>query len=257
MSEEKKQVAVIILPTYNEALNIDKMIDEFCIRIFPSIKNWSMKILVVDGNSTDGTGDIVRKKVSQFDNVYLFLENSKNGLGAAYLAGFRVAIQELKVDLVFEFDADFQHPLDSVPIMINKIDSGFDYVIGSRKIEGGGETTDRNIWRSFLTNVGSFVARFILFFPSGNFSKVTDPTSGLRATRVKGFADKLSLDPEHLFSKKFGYKLQLLYETLKLGARYGEIPLQFQNRIAGKSKFEAGTIWEILITCFKTRFVGK
>ena len=253
MPTARKPVAVVILPTYNEVENIGPMLTELCSHTFPTVPHWDMKVLVVDGNSTDGTPEVVLKKAEEHENVFLFQEGSKRGLGAAYLTGFRISIEELGADVVFEFDADFQHPLECIPTMLGKIDEGYDYVIGSRKIPGGGETADRDPVRMFLTHAGSFVSRVILFFPGRHFRLVTDPTSGLRATRVRGVAERLSLNPDHLYSKKFGYKLQLLHETLALGARYAEIPLQFQNRRMGTSKFEAGTITETLGACVKTR----
>jgi dolichol-phosphate mannosyltransferase len=85
------------------------------------------------------------------------------------------------------------------------------------------------------------------------FWQVTDTTTGLKATRVKGFMNKLNLDPNHLHSKKFGYKIQLLSETLHLGAKYKEIPLAFDDRYAGVSKFESTTMFEVLLACIKTR----
>lgn len=257
MQNDNKPKAVIVLPTYNEADNIGKMIDELHNHIFPVIQNWQMKILIVDGDSKDGTREIVKDRMSRYDDVYLFLENKKEGIGSAYMNGFKLACFTLGAQAVFEFDADFQHPLNTIPELLNKLDQGYDYIIGSRKIPGGSETKDRNFLRSFLTNAGSFIARIILFFPEETFKIVTDPTSGLRAVRVQNFLEKIDLDPAHLYSKKFGYKLQLLKELMDLKPKYTEIPLQFQNRNAGKSKFELGTIFEILYTCFQTRFHKK
>lgn len=248
----EKPVATIVLPTYNEAGNIGKMIDELHNHTFPTILDWQMKILVVDGKSTDNTRDIVKEKMDKYNDVYLFLEDKKEGIGAAYMNGFKLAIETLGSKVVMEFDADFQHPLNTIPEMLNKISAGYDYVIGSRKIPGGSETKERNFLRSLLTNAGSFVARIILFYPKESFKKVTDPTSGLRAVR-SSLLSKIELSPQHLYSKKFGYKLQLLKELFDMQPKYTEIPLQFQNRNAGKSKFELDTIFEILYTCFRTR----
>lgn len=257
MENENKPKAVIVLPTYNEAGNIGRMIDELQKNIFPTISNWQMIILIVDGNSKDNTRDIVKEKMSIYENIYLFQEDKKSGIGSAYMNGFRLACSTLHADAVFEFDADFQHPLDTIPQMLEKLDEGYDYVIGSRKITGGSETKERNLLRSFLTNAGSFVARLILFFPTERFKQVTDPTSGLRVVRVNNFLGKIDLKPEHLYSQKFGYKLQLLKELMDLKPKYIEIPLKFQNRHSGESKFELSTTFEILYTCFRTRFHTK
>ncbi len=255
MNDSKEYpVAVVVIPTYNEAGNIGLLLDEFFNIEFPKIKNWNIKVLIVDGKSPDGTGQIVLEKSKKHKNIHLLVENKKQGIGAAYVTGFKKAIEELGADVVIEFDADFQHPPKYIGLLLNEIDAGYDYVIGSRKIKGGSETYQRNIFRSFLTSFGSIVARCILFFPTKFFWQVTDATTGLKATRVNGYMDKLNLNPEHLHSKKFGYKIQLLSETLHLGAKYKEIPLTFDDRHAGISKFESTTTLEVLVACIKTRF---
>lgn len=245
--------AVIVIPTYNEAGTVGKLINVFNKEIFHKAPNWDIKILFVDGRSPDGTGKIVSEQSKIFPNVYLLEEKKKDGIGSAYLKGFRYAMDELFADVVIEFDADFQHPPETVLNLLSKIDGGYDYVVGSRMIDGGSEPVGRNIFRLALTNFGGWLARFILFFPSKYFMLVTDPTTGLKATRVKGYLDRLDLDETHLHSKKFGYKVQLLSETIFIGARYIEIPFHFENRLAGNSKFELGTVGDILIACLKTR----
>jgi len=259
-----KSVAVIIIPTYNEADNIGKMIEYLNTKTFVDIKNkkngltksWQMKILVVDGNSPDGTGKIVQKSAQKYDNTFLYTETSKDGIGAAYLKGFKYAKEELKADFVFEFDGDFQHPPETIPVMLKAMEDGYDYVIGSRKIKGGSNPKGWGFKRVFFSEVGGFTARFILFFPFKNFFKVTDPTTGLKITRVKGFIDKMDLDwkGNRLLTKSFGYKLQLLFETLKMGAKFKEVPLQFHVRNAGESKIEAKTAKDIFRVAFLLRW---
>ena len=251
----KSNIAVIVIPTYNEADNIGKMIEYLNTKTFSNIvakkgdlhESWDMKILVVDGNSPDGTGKIVEKEAKKYNNTYLLTETSKDGIGAAYLKGFKYAIDELNADFVFEFDGDFQHPPETIPLMLKAMEEGYDYVIGSRKIKGGSNPKGWGFKRVFFSEVGGFVARFIMFFPFKNFFKVTDPTTGLKVTRVKGFIDKMDLDwkGDRLLTKSFGYKLQLLFETLKMGAKFKEIPLNFRVRNAGESKIEAKTAKDI------------
>jgi len=102
------------------------------------------------------------------------------------------------------------------------------------------------------------VARFIMFFPFKNFFKVTDPTTGLKVTRVKGFIDKMDMDyNRHLITRSFGYKLQLLYETLKMGAKFKEIPLEFHVRNAGESKIESKTAKDIFMVALKMRWYDE
>ena len=260
--ETKKQTAVIVIPTYNEADNIGKMIDYLNEKTFPYIQkknedltsDWDMHILVVDGNSPDGTAKVVEEKSKKYKTTHLFLETSKDGLGAAYAKGFKYAKDELKADFVFEFDGDFQHPPETLPSMLKAMEDGYDYVIGSRKIKGGEEPKGRDFMRMLMTEAGGFVARFILFFPFKHFFDVTDPTTGLKVTRVKGFVDKMDLSLSHFYSRKFGYKVQWLAETLWMGAKFKEGPLKFANRVEGVSKFESDTTSEILISCVKTRW---
>lgn len=259
-----KPVAVIVIPTYNEADNIGRMIEYLNTKTFVDIKNkkegleddWQMKIVVVDGNSPDGTGKVVEKEAKKYANTYLYTETSKDGIGAAYLKGFKYALEELKADFVFEFDGDFQHPPETIPVMLKAMEDGFDYVIGSRKIKGGSNPKGWGFKRVFFSEIGGLTARFMMFFPFKNFFKVTDPTTGLKVTRVKGFIDKMDLDwkGDRLLTKSFGYKLQLLFETLKMGAKFKEVPLQFHVRNAGESKIEAKTAKDIFRVAFLLRW---
>jgi len=257
------QTAAIVIPTYNEADNIGRMIEYLHTNTFPDIKakkggltyDWSLKILVVDGNSPDGTGAVVQKMAKKYPDVYLLTETSKDGIGAAYLKGFKYAMDKLSADYVFEFDGDFQHPPETIPPMLLAMEEGYDYVIGSRKIKGGSNPKGWGFKRVFFSEFGGFVARFIMFFPFKNFFKVTDPTTGLKVTRVKGFIDKMDMDySRHLMSRSFGYKLQLLFETLKMGAKFKEVPLNFHVRNAGESKIEPKTARDIFRVAFLLRW---
>ncbi|MDP4009770.1 MAG: glycosyltransferase [Candidatus Shapirobacteria bacterium] len=261
VNNKSNPIAVIVIPTYNEADNIGEMIDFLNDKTFLDIKNktsglirnWDMKILVVDGNSPDGTGKVVEEKSKKYSNVFLYSETSKDGIGAAYLKGFKYAMDNLKADFIFEFDGDFQHPPETIPLMLREVENGYDYVIGSRKIKGGSNPKGWGFKRLFYSEIGGLVARFIMFFPFKNFWRVTDPTTGLKVTRVNGFADKLDMDFDHLYTKSFGYKLQLLFETLRLGAKYKEIPLNFHVRNAGESKIETNTAKDIFRVAFLLR----
>lgn len=262
MKKSKTQTAVVVIPTYNEAGTIGKIINHLNNTTFPYIKtkkgnltqNWDMKILVVDGNSPDGTGKVVEQKAKKYPNVYLYTETSKDGIGAAYLKGFKYAMEKLKADFVFEFDGDFQHPPSAIPIMLKAIEEGYDHIIGSRKIKGGSNPQGWGFKRLFFSEIGGLTARLIMFFPFKNFFKVTDPTTGLKVTRVEGFVDRLDMDYSHLLTKSFGYKLQLLFETLKMGAKFKEIPLKFKARNAGESKIEPQTAKDTFRVAFLLRW---
>ena len=248
---KKKPVAVVVIPTYNEVDSIGKMIDHLFTKTFPKVKNWHCKLLVVDDTSPDGTYKVVKNKQKKYQDLYLLLNKQKAGIGNAYVKGFKEAMKKLSADVVIEFDGDFQHPPETIPTMLKEIDKGVDYVLGSRKIKGGSNPKGWGFKRVFFSEVGGLMARFILFFPFKNFFKITDPTTGLKASRVKGFVDTIDMD--HLYSKKFGYKLEFLFKMILLGAKTKEIPLQFGLRTVGESKISGQTASDILKTVIQLR----
>lgn len=249
---KKLPIAVVVIPTYNEADSIGKMVTHLMKITFPKIHDWDMKILIVDDTSPDGTYKIVQEKQKKYKDLYLSLSKVKAGIGGAYVRGFKYAMDKLKADVVIEFDGDFQHPPKDIPVMLNEIHHGADYVLGSRKIAGGSNPKGWGFKRLFFSEIGGLVARFVLFFPTKNFFRITDPTTGLKATRVKGFVD--SMDMDHLYSRSFGYKLEFLFKTVKLGAKVKEIPLRFGLRMKGESKIEPQTAKEIFKVVFLLRW---
>lgn len=243
--------AAIVIPTYNEIESIGKMINHLFTKIFPTVADWHCQLLIVDDTSPDGTYKEVQKLQKKYKDLFLLLNKEKAGIGTAYVKGFKEAMNKLKADVVIEFDGDFQHPPTDIPIMLKEIDNGADYVMGSRKIKGGSNPKGWGFKRLFFSEVGGFMARFILFFPFKNFFKITDPTTGLKASRVKGFVDTMDMD--NLYSKKFGYKLEFLFKMVILGAKIKEIPLKFGLRTLGESKISGQTASDILRTVILLR----
>src|SRR5260370_75034 len=127
---------VIIIPTYNEKGNIEKLVSILQEDIFPQIKDHDMNILIADDNSPDGTAEEVKSLQGKWKNLFL---NSaeKKGLGAAYVRAMTYAIGQLKADVMFEMDGDLSHDPTKIPLFLKKIDEGFDMVIGTRYSEGG------------------------------------------------------------------------------------------------------------------------
>lgn len=248
----RKPIAVVVIPTYNEADSIGKMIDYLFEKIFPLIKKWDCKVLVVDDTSPDGTYKVIAQKQKKYPNLFLSLSSTKAGIGGAYIRGFKSAMKELKADVIFEMDGDFQHPPELIATMLTEIDNGADYVIGSRKIEGGSNPKGWGFKRLFYSEVGGLVSRFVLFFPFKPFFQITDPTTGFKASRVKGFVDHMDID--HLYSRQFGYKLEFLYQMVKLKAKIKEVPLQFGLRTEGESKITPQTAKDIFRTVFLLRW---
>lgn len=221
---------VIVIPTYNEAENIKKLIPVLA-EEFKLIPNHTIEVLVVDGNSPDNTKDIVAELSKTYTFVKLLLEKQKNGLGAAYVYGFRYAMNTLAADVLVEMDADFQHDPKDVKRLIQKIDEGYDYVIGSRFTRGGSIPQEWEFYRKFLSIGGNIFSKFVL----GIFN-VNDFTSGFKASRVKGFVDSIDLD--NILSKGFAYKIDLLFKMHKAKAKITEIPIAFGVRDRGLSKME-------------------
>lgn len=250
---ERLPVVVVVIPTYNEAESIEEMVKVLCSEIFPSVKNFNCQLLIVDDTSPDGTWKIVRDLQKKYKKLHLLLNQTKAGIGTAYVKGFRYAMKQLGAEVVIEFDGDFQHPPTDIPKLLDKIEGGADYVLGSRNVKGGSVPASWGFKRTFFSKVGGgLVARFILFFPGKAFFRVTDPTTGLKASRVKGFVD--NMDMGHLYSKSFGYKLEFLFKMVKLGAKVAEIPLKFGLREKGESKITSQTAQEIFKTVVKLRF---
>jgi dolichol-phosphate mannosyltransferase len=238
---------VVIIPTYNERENVERMISVLEEEIFPKIKNNQMEILVVDDKSPDGTADVVRQKMKKFKNITLSL-GDKEGLGAAYKRGMKYAMEKLGVDAVIEFDADFQHDPKYIPELVEKFNEGYDYVIGSRFVKGGSYPQEWSAYRKILTKYGGLFSRIVLFFPKIN--KVTDVSTGLKLTKVKGVLDKVDFDK---VVNGFFYKTQILYQIVNQGAKIIEIPLKFKLREKGESKISSKDVLRTFLGDVKLR----
>ena len=242
--------AVVIIPTYNESGSIRAAIDGLLAHAFGE-PSWKCSLLVVDGNSPDGTAGIVRSAMARHPEIQLIVEEKKEGIGAAYFKGFRHAVDIMHADVLIEFDGDSQHPPEAIPELLRAIDGGSDLVLGSRRRPGGGYPERWDPLRLLFSRAGGFLARLILFFPTRAFWTVTDPTTGLKATRVKGPFQRLDLGS--IRSRSFGYKIEMLFRLARLGARISEVPLQFRARDAGESKMTQQTPVEILGTALRLR----
>lgn len=237
---------VVIIPTYNEERTISGLIDALEAE-FQKIPHHQMAILVIDGNSPDGTAETVTSKKGLYKNVELIIEKQKSGLGMAYITGMKHAMEKMKADAFIEFDGDFQHDPKDIPRLVAELDRGYDYVIGSRYVPGGEIPVEWSFYRKFLSRVGSLLAKWVLNLPTN------DNTSGLKLSRVKNFAEKLPLSEDKILSKRHAYKIHLLYEMIKAGAKVKEIPIKFLDRKIGGSKSTAEDIIESLKVIFILR----
>lgn len=220
---------MIVMPAWNEAENIKRMIEELVKREFPQIKA-DMQLLVVDNHSTDGTTEVVEKASKAYHHVHI-IQQEKKGLGWAYVTGMKYAMKELAADAILEMDADFQHPPRFVKPMVDVYLTGADYCIGSRYVKGGSVPSRWAITRKAVSYFGNLFIRIVLL----NF-KIHDLTTGFRLARVKGVLDKIELE-KLMDLDRFAYKVDLLYQCLKNSKKTVEVPLQFAPRASEKSKF--------------------
>lgn len=228
----------IVMPTYNEAENIVRMIPALA-EVFASAPQHTFTLLVVDANSPDGTADKVKELSVQYPFAQVLLENEKNGLGAAYVFAFKHVLNNLPSDAVIEMDADFQHNPADVLKLVQKMEEGYDYVIGSRFIDGGTIPEDWQLYRRLISKGGNIFSSIVL-----GIRGVHDYTSGFKLTKVDGVLNKMDLD--NVMSKGFAYKIDLLYKAKKTGAKIGEVPIAFGLRDRGDSKMEKNNFMDSL-----------
>ncbi len=221
--------AIVILPTYNEKGNIGRVIDKLQAE-FAKIQNHQMGILVVDDNSPDGTQEEVNDSISRYKNVSL-ITGKKEGLGKAYIRGMDHAIDQLKADVIFEMDADLSHDPKEIHNFLDKIDSGYDLVVGSRYIKGGSIPSNWGLHRKIFSIMGNLIVRTMLL----NFSQ-HEWTNGYRAIRAPLYQ---KLRNELIEFKGYTFQVSFLHKAILAGAKIAEIPIKFTDRTLGKSKIPA------------------
>lgn len=226
---------LIIIPTYNERENIKKLI--------PAIKKVSRAyhILIVDDNSTDGTGLEVKRFIRKDKTIKLISRPSKTGLGTAYVDGFKYALKE-KYDLIFEMDADFSHDPKYIPDFLKEI-KNYDLVIGSRYLNGV-SVVNWPISRLILSKFANFYARFITGLP------LTDSTSGYKCYRRKVIEE---IDLNKIHSDGYAFQIEMHYKAWKKGFKIKEIPIIFVDRHSGTSKMSRKVMLEAAIVVWKLR----
>jgi dolichol-phosphate mannosyltransferase len=238
----------IVVPTYNEVHNILKLLNLIYSekqQLKYSKHNITMKVLVVDDSSPDGTANLVKLYQTKNKNVYLLLRSEKNGLGAAYVAGMQHAMKLLHPDIVFEMDADLSHNPKYILPMINKIKEGADFVIGSRYVKGGAIPDNWGFTRKLISRSANIYAKTVL-----NIKSVNDCTGGFRAIRYN-MLEQINLDG--LDTKGYAFQISLLEEMRRHGAIMKEVPIHFKDRTNGQSKMRMYDIIEEGIFVFKTR----
>jgi dolichol-phosphate mannosyltransferase len=229
--------ALVIVPTYNERFNIA--------RIIPAVlaQDPALEVLVVDDGSPDGTGAIVDAIAATNSRVHVIHREKKLGLGTAYLAGFRWAL-ERKYDLVFEMDADFSHNPERLPEFLEAIKEA-DLVLGSRYQDGHVNVVNWPMSRLFLSYGANVYARFVTGLP------IFDATGGFKCFRRNVLE---SIDLNAVKSNGYAFQIEMSYRVWKRGFRLFEIPIIFVDRTEGVSKMSKKIVREAVWMVWRLRW---
>jgi dolichol-phosphate mannosyltransferase len=234
--------AWLILPTYNEAQNLEPIARAALAQLEGTGREHT--ILVVDDGSPDGTGQIADRLAEEHDAVRVLHRPEKLGLGRAYLAGFEVALAE-GAELVVEMDADFSHDPVDLPRLIAAADDA-DLVLGSRYVKGGG-VENWGALRRLVSRGGSWYARMLLRVP------VRDLTGGFKCFRAHVLE---TIDLSGVHANGYGFQIELTYRAVQAGFRVKEIPIRFRERREGHSKMTPRIALEAVWKVPAMRFRG-
>jgi dolichol-phosphate mannosyltransferase len=222
--------ATVCLPTYNERENVEPMVR--------ALGEYGVRVLVIDDNSPDGTGEIADRLAAELGYVDVVHRAHKEGLGPAYLAGFRRAMAD-GAELVLELDCDFSHNPADVPRLIAEAEAGADLVLGSRYVRGGSIGSWGPV-RRFVSAAGSLYARVLLG------ASIRDLTGGFKCYR-RAVLEAIDLDA--IASKGYAFQIETTYRALRAGFRVVEVPIHFVDREEGGSKMTraivAEAIWKV------------
>lgn len=228
---------VVVLPTYNEKENIEKIISILEEEVFPHIKNHDMNILVADDNSPDGTAGEVHKLMKKWKNLDIN-SGEKHGLGAAYIRGMTYAVDKMGADVMFEMDADGQHDPKKIPEFLKKIDEGYDLVIGTRYSSGGSIPHSWPLIRKTYSVMANIFVRTVFM----KFS-IHDWTGGYRALRKEVF---LKLKKDLVNYNGYIFQISSLHKAVRMGFKIAEVPFHFRDRTLGTSKIGSiGYIFDV------------
>ena len=230
----------LVLPTYNEAENIER----FVAAVREKLPD-SARILIVDDNSPDGTGGIADRLADADERVAVLHRASKEGLGPAYIAGFRRALAE-GADLILEMDSDFSHDPAYLPRLLEAAKRA-DLVIGSRYVPGGG-VSDWGALRQAISRGGSAYARLVLGL------SVRDLTGGFKCFRREVLE---AIDLDSIQARGYAFQVEMTYRAIQRGFKVVEVPIVFRDRQAGNSKMNRAIVAEAIWRVPLLRFGGK
>ena len=228
--------ALVILPTYNERENLEPIVRAVL------AADDRVDVLVVDDSSPDGTGEVADALAGSEPRVSVLHRARKEGLGKAYVAGFKHAL-ERGYAYVFEMDADFSHDPKDLPRFLAEMEAGADVCLGSRRVAGG-RTVNWGAGRKLLSAGGSLYARTILGAP------VHDLTGGFKCFRRR-VLEAIPLD--EVRSSGYAFQIELTWRALRKGFRVVEIPIVFEDRRVGQSKMSGAVFREAVVNVWKLR----
>jgi dolichol-phosphate mannosyltransferase len=227
--------AIVVIPTYNEKENIANIINAI-LNVVPDIS-----LLIVDDNSPDGTSEIVEQIQKSNSNIHLLKRAGKMGLGTAYCAGFKYALEK-NFDYIFEMDADFSHDPKEIPNFLREIKEN-DLVLGSRYIKGV-NVINWPLSRLLLSYFANVYTQVISGLP------IKDATGGFKCFRAE-YLRKINLD--NIKTNGYGFQIEMTYRLWKLGAKIKEIPIIFVDRMNGVSKMNKKIIYEAVFLVWKLK----
>jgi dolichol-phosphate mannosyltransferase len=230
---------MIVMPTYNEAENLPVMIAELL-----ALNIDGLGILIVDDNSPDGTGRIADELHQRYPQQIQVLHRArKQGLGSAYLEGFRIALNS-GVDFIVQMDADFSHSPRYVPLLLAKAQT-YDVVVGSRYVPGGRLDERWDLTRRLLSWGGNLYAKMVIGL------KVHDATAGFKCFRRQAL---LSLELDRVHSDGYAFQIEMAYACQRKRLRVCEVPITFGDRVIGRSKMSLGIVLEAAWRVWQMRF---
>jgi len=231
----------IVLPTYNERDNLRHALER--IREVADGHELQLHTLVVDDSSPDGTGELADRLAEELPDVSVLHRAGKEGLGRAYIAGFRQAMAD-GADLLFEMDADLSHDASYLPDFVRLIEQGADVVLGSRYVKGGG-VENWTLPRKAISRGGCLYARTVLGLP------FRDLTGGFKCFRRRVLE---TIDLDAVDTRGYGFQIEMTYRAHKLGFRVVELPIIFVDRKVGESKMSNDIVVEAMKNVWKLRF---
>jgi len=226
---------LVIIPTYNELDNLPRLLPE----VFS--KNDDIHILIVDDNSPDGTGSFVEGEMGKNDRLHIIKRSSKQGLGTAYIAGFKYAIQN-EYDFIFEMDADFSHDPNEIPNFLEEIKNA-DLILGSR-YKNGVNVINWPMRRLLLSWFANLYTRLITGMP------VHDATGGFKCFKRK-VLEAINLD--QVKSNGYAFQIEMNFKAWKKGFKIIEMPIIFVDRMKGQSKMSRKIVREAVTMVWKLR----